>query len=115
MSDSDPAGRPPWLVVLGSHLDAEFDFLAGAEMFDLAPVSLWLEDFSGVRRLFDEWRAAGVTDIGCHLRADPARIDACTSRIRVAKVNQRTLELFEAANLEALVENLGNVLRSDKA
>ena len=33
------------------------------EMFDLAPVSLWLEDFSGVKRLFEEWRAAGVTDL----------------------------------------------------
>ena len=29
-----------------------------AEMFDLAPVSLWLEDYSGIRQLFEEWRAA---------------------------------------------------------
>jgi len=32
-----------------------------AEMFDLAPVSLWLEDYSGLRRLFDIWRGEGVT------------------------------------------------------
>ena len=25
-----------------------------AGMFDLAPVSLWLEDFSGVRKQFDQ-------------------------------------------------------------
>ena len=26
-------------------------------IFDLAPVSLWLEDYSGLKALFDEWRA----------------------------------------------------------
>src|SRR5262245_10911218 len=62
-----------------------------AEMFDLAPVSLWLEDFSGVRQLFQEWRAVGVTDLAGHLRADPSRIKACSERIRVLKVNARTL------------------------
>ena len=65
------------------------------EMFELAPVSLWLEDFGGVRDLFDEWRAAGVGDLAAYLRADPARIKACAGRIRVLKVNARTLELFE--------------------
>ena len=31
-------------------------------MFELAPVSLWLEDYSAVRRLFEQWRAAGVVE-----------------------------------------------------
>ena len=34
-----------------------------AQMFDLAPVSLWIEDFSAVRQLFEQWRADGVSDI----------------------------------------------------
>jgi diguanylate cyclase (GGDEF)-like protein len=84
-----------------------------AEMFDLAPVSLWLEDFSGIRQLFEEWRAAGVTDLAGHLLADPSRIKACSERIRVLKVNARTLALFEAADLADLVANLGNVFRDD--
>jgi diguanylate cyclase (GGDEF)-like protein len=84
-----------------------------AEMFDLAPVSLWLEDFSGIRQLFEEWRAAGVTDLAGHLLADPTRIKACSERIRVLKVNARTLALFEAADLADLVANLGNVFRDD--
>src|SRR5262245_49172309 len=83
------------------------------EMFDLAPVSLWLEDFSGVSELFEEWRAAGVTDLAAHLRADPSRIKACSERIRVLKVNRRTLTLFEAADLADLVANLGKVFRDD--
>src|SRR5882757_3389519 len=55
------------------------------EMFDLAPVSLWLEDFSGVGQLFEEWRADGVTDLAVHLRSDLSRIKACSERIRVLK------------------------------
>ena len=33
----------------------------GVSIFDLAPASLWLEDYSGVKALFDAWRRAGVT------------------------------------------------------
>lgn len=84
-----------------------------AEMFDLAPVSLWLEDFSGVKQLFDEWRAQGVRDLAAHLREDQARIKACSLRIRVLKVNARTLSLFEAADFDDLVSNLGKVFRDD--
>lgn len=84
-----------------------------AEMFELAPVSLWLEDFSGVRALLDEWRAAGVTDLAAFLLADPRRPKACSERIRVVKVNRKTLELFEAENLPHLIENLGRLFRQD--
>lgn len=34
-----------------THKDA-LEAQAYADMFDLAPVSLWLEDYSGVRALF---------------------------------------------------------------
>ncbi len=84
-----------------------------AEMFDLAPVSLWLEDFSAVGRLFEQWRAAGVTDLAAYLRADPSRIKACAGRIRVLKVNARTLALFEATDTADLVANLDKVFRDD--
>lgn len=84
-----------------------------SEMFDLAPVSLWLEDFSGVKALFDEWRAEGIGDLRAHLNADPSRIKACSARIRVLRVNKRTLSLFEASDLATLVANLGSVFRDD--
>ncbi|MDQ0469079.1 sensor domain-containing diguanylate cyclase [Labrys wisconsinensis] len=84
-----------------------------ANMFDLAPVSLWVEDYSGLKRLLDEWRAAGVTDLRGHLLADPTRIKACADRIRVLKVNRRTLSLFEARDFDHLVADLGTVFRDD--
>jgi diguanylate cyclase (GGDEF)-like protein len=84
-----------------------------AEMFDLAPVSLWLEDYSGVGQLFEAWRAEGITDLRSHFRDDPSRIKACSERIRVLKVNRRTLALFEAADLDELIGNLGAVFRDE--
>jgi diguanylate cyclase (GGDEF)-like protein len=84
-----------------------------AEMFDLAPVSLWLEDYSAIRTQFDEWRRAGITDLRTYLHEDRSRVEACSDRIRVIKVNRKTLSLFEATDLSHLVVNLGRILRDD--
>lgn len=86
---------------------------ASGDVFDLAPVSLWLEDFSGVKALFEGWRRAGVTSLREHLIAHPARVKECTSRIRVLQVNNKTLELFAATDLAHLVGNLDRVFRDD--
>jgi len=82
-------------------------------MFDLAPVSLWLEDYSGVKQLFDTWRAAGVVSLREYLEENSERVRACSSRIRVVKVNRRTLSLFEADDPAQLVANLDKIFRGD--
>ncbi|WP_246312021.1 sensor domain-containing diguanylate cyclase [Pseudaquabacterium terrae] len=84
-----------------------------AQMFELAPVSLWLEDFSGVATLFQRWRAEGVRDLRAFLRADRARVRECTRAILVLQVNRRTLELFGAADLAQLMGSLDRVFRDD--
>lgn len=82
-------------------------------MFELAPVSLWLEDYSGVRELFERWRSDGVADLRNFLRADPGRVAACTSRVRLLRVNRRTLDLYEAQDLAELSAHLSKVFRDD--
>jgi len=84
-----------------------------ATMFELAPISLWLEDYSGLKRLFGEWRRAGVTALRDYLLSDPRRVQECSERIRVIKVNRKTLTLFEAHDLTHLVDNLGRIFRDD--
>jgi diguanylate cyclase (GGDEF)-like protein len=84
-----------------------------AEMFDLAPVSLWIEDYSAVRQLFEQWRAEGVDDIEAFLLADPKRVRQCSERMRILKVNRKTLSLFGARDLDHLMANLGQVMRDD--
>lgn len=82
-------------------------------LFQLAPVSLWLEDFSAVRDYFTHLRKEGVTDLRAHLRANPQQVAQCSALIRVIDVNQRTLKLFRAADLDDLVANLDTVFRDD--
>ncbi|TDH38640.1 sensor domain-containing diguanylate cyclase [Pseudohoeflea suaedae] len=84
-----------------------------SNVFKLAPVAMWIEDFSGVKALFDGWRSEGVTDIRAHLKADMARVAACSRRIKVVGVNDKTLELFEAEDFDHLVQNLSMVFRGD--
>lgn len=95
-------------------VDAADDAAAlAAGMFDLAPVSLWLEDYSGLAAIFAEWREAGVTDLAAYLAEDEARVRCCAASLRVLRVNPRTLELFEAPGLDALVGNLDRVFRAE--
>ena len=84
-----------------------------AMMFDLAPVSLWLEDYSGVKAMFDAWRAAGIADLRAYFFENPERLRSCAAAMRVVRVNRRTLSLFEAEDLSHLIANLGRVFRDD--
>jgi diguanylate cyclase (GGDEF)-like protein len=87
--------------------------LDDSTMFDLAPVSLWIEDYSAVKALFEKWHAHGVDDIETYLLANPERVLECSQRIRVLKVNRKTLALFGARDLDHLVLSLGLVMRDD--
>ncbi|WP_412051495.1 diguanylate cyclase domain-containing protein [Hoeflea sp. Naph1] len=82
-------------------------------IFDLAPIAMWIEDFGDVKLLFDRWRADGVTDIRAYLKEDVSRVAACSAAIRVLKVNQKTLELFEADSQQHLTDNLSVVFRDE--
>ena len=82
-------------------------------LFELAPVSLWLEDYSGLKTLFDTWRAAGVEDFEAHVAQSPELIRACTAQLKVLKVNRRTLTLFAASSQQHLVDNLDKIFRDD--
>lgn len=84
-----------------------------SDVFELAPVAMWVEDFSGVKQLFDQWRDEGVTDIRAFLKRDVARVAACSRAIRVIRVNAKTLEIYEAQSLEHLVDSLATVFRGE--
>ncbi|HEY1944683.1 MAG TPA: sensor domain-containing diguanylate cyclase [Roseiarcus sp.] len=98
-----------------SHEDAPLGLRPGddAMMFELAPVSLWVEDYSAVKTMFDAWRAAGIADLRAYFAENPERLQACAAAMRVVRVNRRTLSLFEAEDLPHLVANLGRVFRDD--
>jgi diguanylate cyclase (GGDEF)-like protein len=86
---------------------------ADSDLFHLAPIAMWIEDFSEVKKLFDRWRSEGVSDIRGFLREDVSRVATCSSSIRVMDVNKQTLEMFEASDIDELRANLATVFRDD--
>ena len=46
-------------------------------LFEYAPISLWEEDYSGIKRLFDALREQGVESLEAHLDQTPDFIDEC--------------------------------------
>ncbi len=82
-------------------------------LFTHAPISLWEEDYSALKREFDHLRAEGIVDLKSHLASHPKAVDSFMSLIRVLDVNQKTLDMFEAENKEVLLANLNKVFRDE--
>ncbi|MFN8412246.1 MAG: sensor domain-containing diguanylate cyclase [Anaerolineales bacterium] len=82
-------------------------------LFEYAPISLWEENYHGLKQLLDDLRTQGVTDIQAHLTQHPELVDHFMSLIQVLDVNQRTLELYGASSKEELLSNLGKVFRDE--
>jgi len=93
-----------------AELNPETDFEL---MFESAPISLWLEDYSALKVLFDSWRAQGVTDLLAHIAQTPALLQQCAACLKVIKVNRKTLAVFAASSQEELVRRLPEVFRDD--
>jgi diguanylate cyclase (GGDEF)-like protein len=83
------------------------------DLFDLAPVSLWMEDYSKFKQVLDQWRADGVTDLLAFVREDPSRLQCFRACFQIVRVNQFTLDLYRAPDQETLISRLDEVLRDD--
>jgi diguanylate cyclase (GGDEF)-like protein len=81
------------------------------KLFAYAPISLWEEDFSGIKRLFDRLRQRGVTSLEHYLDENPSFVEECMAQMTVLNVNQKTLEMLKATSKAELLTNLGRVFR----
>lgn len=82
-------------------------------MFEAAPISLWEEDFSGIKRAFDALRTNGVTSLEEYLESHPEFVDECMRQIVLVRVNQHTLTLFKAESQADLIDHLGLIFRDE--
>lgn len=81
--------------------------------FELSPIAMWLEDYSDIKKQFNIWREQGVQDLFSFLQEDESRILDCARKIKLLKVNSKTLELYQAKDFEHLSQNLSLVFKGD--
>ncbi|WP_151981388.1 sensor domain-containing diguanylate cyclase [Acinetobacter guerrae] len=84
-----------------------------SSIFDLAPIPMWLEDYSDIKTQFNAWRAQGIEDLYTFLSDDLDRVRQCAHKIKIISVNQKTLDLFEANSQEHLCDNLDRIFQED--
>lgn len=82
-------------------------------IFVHSPVSLWIEDFSQVKRLLEDVRFRGISDLRVFTDVHPEFVSQCMSEIRVIDVNQATLDLFMAPDRNTLLKQIGDVFRDE--
>lgn len=80
-------------------------------LFEYAPISLWEQDYSNIKRLFYELRQQGVQSLESYLDEHPAFIDDCIRQMIILDVNQQTLTMLKADSKAALLSDLGSVFR----
>ena len=84
-----------------------------SSIFDLSPIPMWLEDYSEVKQQFDIWKQQGVEDLAKFLLEDQNRITLCSRKIKILQVNHKTLEIFEAQNLNHICDNLQIIFKQE--
>ncbi|BCR03725.1 hypothetical protein DESUT3_07940 [Desulfuromonas versatilis] len=82
-------------------------------LFEDSPISLWEEDFSGVKEFLDGLRGEGITDFREYFRQHPEAVAHCAERIAIIDINMATIDLFRASTKEDLLGNLHQVLTED--
>jgi PAS domain S-box-containing protein len=75
-------------------------------VFENSPVSIWEEDFSAVKTLFDDLKKKGVTDIETHLERHPETVQRYAESVKIVDVNRAALVLHGAASKEDLLAGL---------
>jgi PAS domain S-box-containing protein len=82
-------------------------------LFDDSPVSLWEEDFSQLKKHFDELRASGVSDFRDYFKDHPADVRNCAGLIKVLDVNKATIGLVGFDSKDQLLKMLSPVLADE--
>ncbi len=78
-------------------------------LFEEAPISLWEEDFSAVRKCIDQLRSSDVTDFRSYFTIHPESVDTCAQLIKIIDVNRETLKILGAGSKDLLYRNLDTV------
>lgn len=82
-------------------------------VFENSPVSIWEEDFSEIKKLFDELRSKGVPDLELYFAQYPEAVLKFAELVRITDINQSALSLQEASSKKELLANLSNTFTTE--
>jgi PAS domain S-box-containing protein len=82
-------------------------------LFEESPVSLWVEDFSGVVDYLARLKEKGISDFPIYLDKHPQVTSDCIRLLRIIDVNHATLKMYGARNMKELIDNLHVVMQED--
>lgn len=82
-------------------------------LYDLVPVAIWEEDWTGVLEVMRDLREQGVEDMSDYARQNPGFVENTLARLRVLSVNQAAVEMFRARGPEELLRRASEVFLAD--
>ncbi|OFY51274.1 MAG: hypothetical protein A2W85_04560 [Bacteroidetes bacterium GWF2_41_31] len=84
-------------------------------VFENSPVSIWEEDFSEVKFLFDKLKKEGITNIERYFSQHLETVQQCIDLIKIVDVNLSALALHEASSKKELMTNLASTFTLDSS
>ena len=79
-------------------------------IFQSAGVSIWEADFSRIKGAIDELKSIGVRDFREHCATHPEFVERAVAMMKIADVNDATVELFAAASKDEFLASPQRVL-----
>ncbi len=79
-------------------------------LFENSPISLWEQDFSGVKEAIDRLRKQGVTDFRTHFEQRPGEVITCLAQVRLLAMNRASLDLYGAKTVDELLAGLDRLV-----
>ena len=79
------------------------------DLFEDSPISLWVEDFSGVKQRLDELMGKGIVNIPAYFREHPHFVTELARHVRILDVNNAAMKLYHARQKSELLGTLADV------
>ena len=81
--------------------------------FEFAPIALWIEDFSKVKKYIDKIAAENNTNTKSYILQNAAIIPELASMVKIKEANEAAVKLYKAKSKKDLLNNLDKCFTED--
>lgn len=83
-------------------------------LFESAPIAIWAEDFSDVKKYIDHLKETGISDFESYFKENNNALIECVKRVKIVEVNETAVKLHGAKDKgELLADGLGQLFVND--